>query len=513
MSSSDVLRGFEGFRPYYGDIHNHCAIGYGHGSIEEAFQNARLQLDFASVTVHAHWPDMPVDEERLAEVVAYHEHGFQRTHEQWEHVRAVVEANNQPGEFVAFLGFEWHSCEYGDHTVYFNGAEGDIIRASDLSEMRARLREYRAQGVDSFLIPHHIGYARGYRGINWDAFTSEFSPMVEIISMHGGSESPDTPRPYLHTMGPLDWQSTYHYGLEQGHLVGVMGSTDHHSAHPGSYGHGRLAVWAHELTRESLWEAMKARRTVALTGDHIALAVDVNGAPIGSVLPITRERHVSVAVDGGSPLDYVEVLRNNRVLHRWNGIQSAEADLSAPVQVCLEVGWGEKGVSVDWEVELDIQNGRLLSVEPRFRGHEIVAPSAAEEETYTFSSVERVTDNALRFKTRTWGNPTTTTASTQGLCLEIQGGSNTTLQGTVNDRPFRMTLGDLTRGPHVKYLGGFLTPAITFHRVVGGAERVCSFELDDRSEDDSHDWYTVRVRQKNDQWAWSSPIWVGSPRG
>ena len=63
------MTGYEGLQPYYGDIHNHCAVGYGHGSIEEAFQNARLQLDFASVTVHAHWPDIPTGDERLHDVV------------------------------------------------------------------------------------------------------------------------------------------------------------------------------------------------------------------------------------------------------------------------------------------------------------------------------------------------------------------------------------------------------------------------------------------------------------
>ena len=84
--------------------------------------------------------------------------------------------------------------------------------------------------------------------------------------MHGASESADAPYAYLHTMGPRDWQSSYQYGLAQGNIVGVVGSTDHHSAHPGSYGHGRLAVWAEELSRDAIWQAIKARRTVALTG-------------------------------------------------------------------------------------------------------------------------------------------------------------------------------------------------------------------------------------------------------
>ena len=41
------------------------------------------------------------------------------------------------------------------------------------------------------------------------------------------SESADAPYIYMHTMGPRDWQSIYQHGLAQGHIVGVVGSTDH----------------------------------------------------------------------------------------------------------------------------------------------------------------------------------------------------------------------------------------------------------------------------------------------
>jgi hypothetical protein len=61
---SMACRGFEGLKVYYGDLHNHCEVGYGHGSAESAYQNAITQLDFASVTAHTQWPDMP-KEERL----------------------------------------------------------------------------------------------------------------------------------------------------------------------------------------------------------------------------------------------------------------------------------------------------------------------------------------------------------------------------------------------------------------------------------------------------------------
>ena len=223
------------------------------------------------VTVHAHWHDIPDDDPRLDDLVAYHKNGFIRTTEQWETVKQFVANQHQADEFVTFLGFEWHSNRYGDHNVYFKGAEGDIIRANDMEELRACLRQYRERGIETMLIPHHIGYKAGYRGINWAEFDPEFISIVEIMSMHGASESDQAPYPYHHTMGPRDYRSTLQYGLAQGHRVGVMGSTDHHSAHPGSYGHGCLGVWAESLTRDSIWQAIQERRTYALTGDKIQL--------------------------------------------------------------------------------------------------------------------------------------------------------------------------------------------------------------------------------------------------
>lgn len=506
------MRAYDGLQPYYGDLHSHCAVGYGHGSLQDAFQNARLQLDFVAVTAHAHWPDIPDRDDRLADLVDYHRQGVEKAQDGWSQVQALVKAYHEPGRFVTFLGHEWHSNRYGDHNVYYNGSSGEIIRAASLEELRETLRRLQVQGVEAMIIPHHIGYKQGYRGLNWAAFTPELSPVVEIMSMHGASESADAPYPYLHTMGPRDGRSTYQHGLAQGHLAGAIGSTDHHSAHPGSYGHGRMAVWAETLSRDAVWQAIQARRTYALTGDRITLAFSVNEALMGAVLPSSRERQISVSVEGGSALDYVEVLHNNRILHRVSAheklLTAQDGPYAAPLKTHLEVGWGEKGVNVDWQVELSVVSGRLLAVEPRFRGHDTVAPQGREEETYAFSRWERRGEQGLGFATRTWGNPTTTTSGTQGVGLQVAGDANTLLRGQINGQEVEVSLAELLEGPKAGYLGGFLTPAYCFHRAVPQAEYTCNLNLAHLASGRTRDWYYVRVRQHNGQWAWSSPIWV-----
>jgi hypothetical protein len=72
----------------------------------------------------------------------------------------------------------------------------------------------------------------------------------------------------------------------------------------------------------------------------------------------------------------------------------------------------------------------------------------------------------------------------------------------------------LRHGARTVYLGGFVSPAFCFHKVapVGEYRRRCAL-LHRCAPDQPHrrDWYYVRVRERNNQWAWSSPIWVEAP--
>ena len=102
---------------YWGDLHSHCSISYGHGTAEQALLRARAQLDFCSVTGHAFWPDMPTDRSAYGEIIDYHEVGFARLARNWQQLLSLSERASD-SKFVAFPSYEWHSLEYGDHNVY-----------------------------------------------------------------------------------------------------------------------------------------------------------------------------------------------------------------------------------------------------------------------------------------------------------------------------------------------------------------------------------------------------------
>lgn len=507
LRPQSTLPAYAGLTAFAGDIHNHCEISYGHGSIEDAYRNARLQLDFATVTGHASWHDMPAEPVHVNE---YHREGFERLQAGWEHVQDVTEAAHEDGSFVSLLSFEWHSMTYGDHCVYYKSGRGPLApaQAGSLEELRGHMRELAAEGIESMILPHHIGYIAGRRGINWESYTEELSPVVELISMHGNGEDDHAPRQYLHTMGPRDVGSTAVTGLNAGHRFGFIGSTDHHSAHPGSHGYGRAMVWADALTRTGIWEGITSRRCYAVTGDRIMLATTLNGAPMGSVVPSSGRRVHEVSVRGGSAIDYVDIVRNGEIIERRRPVPAAADDSSFNGVVSVGMGWGEIGVDVEWDVSLEIIGGTITAVEPRFHGHDVVAPTETEPESFSFSAWNQLSDRLVTLQTRSQGNPTVLTDAGQRFALHIEGDSETVLVATVNGQRHEHTVGELLAGPRVKYLGGFLTGAFVFDSAVPSAALDVNFRFEDAGSGDGEDWYYVRVRQHNEQYAWSSPIWV-----
>ena len=228
----------------------------------------------------------------------------------------TLRERSEEGAFVVFPGFEVHFCATGDRNIVYKDLAGEPLYPNDLADLHGQLEALRAKGLDSIAQPHHVGYRKGKRGVDWASFEPSFAPFVEMLSMHGCSEDSECARPFLHSMGPSDWDSTIARGLERGLVFGFSGGTDHHSGHPGSYGHGRTALWAESCTRKAIWEALYARRMYALTGDRIDLRFTVNGAPMGSVIPVSRKRAIQIDVHGGAAIDCIDLIRDGRLVRR-----------------------------------------------------------------------------------------------------------------------------------------------------------------------------------------------------
>jgi hypothetical protein len=234
---------------------------------------------------------------------------------------------------------------------------------------------------------------------------------------------------------------------------------------------------------------------------------------MGAELGPARDRSLTADVRAGGAIDYVELVRNGAPLARRDS--PTRPGGSGPEfrgKVTIGVGWGEAGRATDWNVSFGVKNGRVVAVEPRFRGDEVVSPREDAGATHHFSRWKPSGDSTVEFQTRTSPNPNTRTDGTQKLCLEIEGDGDTRLVAQVNGQDVSLPLAELRRGPRAGYLDGFVSEAWQISRAVPESEYAWSVGWSDRAEGEADDsYYHVRVRQKNDQWAWSSPIWVGGP--
>jgi len=175
---------------FWGDLHNHNNVGlfhYSKGSLERSIEIAKSHLDFFAFTGHAHWHDMP---EMPGQGHLKWREGFDRHTELWPKTKNLIAEADTDGEFVAFLGYEWHSAAFGDRAVLYPNDDGDLVLPDHIDDLTDH-----ARSAGAILVPHHIGYRSGIpgRGINWDHVDESVSPIIEIYSEHGGPRAKPTP--------------------------------------------------------------------------------------------------------------------------------------------------------------------------------------------------------------------------------------------------------------------------------------------------------------------------------
>ncbi len=487
------------YRILYGDIHNHNAHGYGVGSIERSLDVARTHLDFFAFTGHSSWHDMPSMEGGRER---HWIDGFKRLKDTWPRVQQVIAEGNRDGAFCAFLGFEWHSSQWGDQCVVFPGDNRPIFYASDPAKLRRFCVEERA-----LMIPHHLAYPKGNRGVNWDVFHEECTPVVEIFSEHGNSEDDRGPYGfYTHSMGGRETANTARAALDQGRRFGFVASSDDHAGFPGAYGEGLMAALAEDFSRDAILDAVRARRTYALTGDRIEVDFTVDGAPMGASIDGGRQVEVAFDVRGRDELDVIEIVQDGRIVHRAYP-DDASPDFAQPVQVRLEWGWGPWGALAlqricDWAMQVRLSQGRIARFFPC-----LSSMPFDEQRRHRF---ERMGEAGLAIRSYTSRKDAYRENPNQSVVLELAAGPEAVLELALSSPVSQTTavsLGELSRGSRNVFTGPFPKEGWQWHRVVPLASSCAAGRCTLRVPE-GRSYIYLRARQKNGHMAWASPVFV-----
>ncbi len=490
---------------YWGDLHCHCSVGlfhYARGSLERAIDIAREHLDFFAFTGHSQWHDMP---EMPGGAQRKWQEGFDHHTAHWPRTKELIRAADRPGQFAAFLGYEWHSGRCGDRNILFPDDDGELLITGELRELEDLARRRRA-----ILVPHHIGYKTLLpgRGLNWEHFRPELSPLIEIVSEHGCAERDRGPWPYVaHSNGPRTTRNTYQQALAMGLHCGVAGGSDDHLGFPGAYGEGLMGVYAEELTRQAIFRSLWRRRTIAATGDRIAVELSVNDGFVGDVLPPATERHIAVAVKAWDEIDKVELIKNNRVIHRH--FPARPGPLPGRRLLRIEYGWGPWTAlgmprTADWDVRLELTGrSRILAVQPCFqsgpfderRRHRLQPGGRRSFHWVSYTAragaYREVPTNAVVFELDARGD--------DAVRLSLAAPAEMHLE---------YPLAELEAASQVEFTGGFPSESLLVHRLVPAELYAAALELDDAPGGAGEDAYYVRVTQSNGHMAWCSPIWV-----
>ena len=74
---------------------------------------------------------------------------------------------------------------------------------------------------------------------------------------------------------------------------------------------------ARTLTREGIWEAIKARRCYATSGQRIALSVQADGHPMGSEFSVSGAPRIRVAAEGTADIEEIRVVRGLETVYTF----------------------------------------------------------------------------------------------------------------------------------------------------------------------------------------------------
>ena len=490
---------------YWGDMHNHCGISYGMGSLRNALCVARTHLDFCCVTGHAMWPDICPRCEETAFVVDYHIRGFEKLQKGWQAVLGTVNAFNTE-DLVTFQSYEMHHSHLGDHHIISPDPDLPLIYRDTPTEL------VRDCGRRAIAIPHHIAYTPGYRGICWDAFDRSVSPFVEVVSKHGCAMREDGPLPYYHDMGPLDPRNTVAEGLRRGCRFSFAGSTDHHAGFPGAYGDGLTGVLAEGKNREALWDALCKGHVYAVTSDRIACRFTLNDAIMGD-LTSTGSRAVRLWAEGDAPIEFMVIRKNGRIVASIVPSVAWKEPASDRIKLRVEMGWGSEQRKYHWDGTLRIDQGEIVCVKPYLRGVDAISPKdfdeKASDEINQVDDGYEVCGNEVHFRCDTIPNKTARHPQTCAFLFEVRAELGSYVTITVNGQTHTHTIKELLQCGYSFQMKQWNSQAVKVHTAYTAHQCQAELAFEDVAEG-SMDYYEAEVVQSNGSRAFISPIFVAN---
>jgi hypothetical protein len=333
-------------KTFWGDLHGQTRATVGTGTIEEYFAFGR---DIA-----------------LLDAMCHQANDFQVTEDEWQRLQHQIQRFHADGRCVIFVGYEWSGMTPGggDRNVMFRSETASLHRSShaevdDMADAATDcfpvtdLFKQLAGRDDVLLIPHIGGRYADIVGFH----DPKLEPVVEIYS----------------DWGRFEW--LLEDALRAGYKVGVVANSDGHKGRPGAshpgastfgaYG-GLTCVLAESLTREAVFEAIRARRCYGVSAaQRIDVDLAVNGLSMGAEGRAAGPVRITGRVAGTGPIERIDVLRGLTILATVTPYTTASFEGSNRYRVA----WAGSRVRgrdrlTRWDGALELSAGRIVAAEP-----------------------------------------------------------------------------------------------------------------------------------------------------
>ena len=255
------------YKLFYGDLHRHTDLSlcfpFLDGSLEDAYRYAIdvAGLDFLGVTDHTR--DI--------------NHGNVKSHLWWRCTKEVTR-HRLSDKFFPMFTYE-RSMGETDHNVI-------TLRDDILRDFTYPLVDFwKELDHDSFTVPHAPVHIK-----TWSHKNDDMRPLIEIYQGY---------RDY-------DSKKAAHVGLDKGHHIGFIASSDHVST-SASY----ACVWAPETNLTSIFRSMQARRTFGAT-DKIRLVFRSGDHWMGQRFTAKAIPQFQIELDATAPMKSITIYDNGK---------------------------------------------------------------------------------------------------------------------------------------------------------------------------------------------------------
>jgi hypothetical protein len=476
------------FAAFWGDLHGQSGETVGINPVTEYFEFAR-DVAFLDVTSHQ-------------------ANDFHLKNAFWDHLNTVCADFNEDGRFTVFPGYEWSANTPlgGDHNVFFRNENRQIVRSShslleDRSDLSAGAHDlpqlFSALQQEDCILFAHVG------GRPADISRAEDARLRTSVEVHSD-------------WGTFEWILTDAFSM--GYRVGVVANSDGHKGAPGAcypgaseFGaySGLTCYLAPDLTRDAIFDCLRARHHYGTTGARIHLEVTADLGTSGAIFPVDprisnappkpahsammgdivsvqgAEINVEISVETTSPILGIDVFSGPDLIETHRPY--SDEDLGNRMRVIFQgAEYRGRGRQSYWQGDIRVEGAKIAAFR-RFNHWNHDRP------------FDQTGDDAVRFDVVTTGNH-----AGCDLWLDAPGTvrvacdlarADSPLHG-MSAHPLRIDAGGLDRNITLQRLPDRLTcQSMQVNTAVSL-----------RQNGDTPIW--VRVKTEDGHTAWSSPIYA-----